>query len=307
MKSVGTRFFLFAGGIIFLFSCLLLYRTYAISNRLVYQLVEQEADLAFADWKRAHPEQVIDDLPFYMVGEVSQWSPSQGRTYNFGDRKVDYFDFGYDGLINFGFPRDAAMPMDSLFTWYSTVLHGTLQGEDILNYLDSHDDASPYDPDRKDPIHDGTLLLLAPGGAQIYYGDELARPLHVAGAQGDANLRSFMNWGDLARGGVTAEVLEHWRKLGRFRHAHPAVGAGVHRELQATPYIFSRTLETNGLVDRVLVAMDEDGGAKTIPVFGVFPDGTTLIDEYSGATGTVANDAITLTTPFSLVLLSERR
>ena len=269
--------------------------------------LKQEADLAFADWKRAHPEQVIDDLPFYMVGEVSQWSPSQGRTYNFGDRKVDYFDFGYDGLINFGFPRDAAMPMDSLFTWYSTVLHGTLQGEDILNYLDSHDDASPYDPDRKDPIHDGTLLLLAPGGAQIYYGDELARPLHVAGAQGDANLRSFMNWGDLARGGVTAEVLEHWRKLGRFRHAHPAVGAGVHRELQATPYIFSRTLETNGLVDRVLVAMDEDGGAKTIPVFGVFPDGTTLIDEYSGATGTVANDAITLTTPFSLVLLSERR
>jgi alpha-amylase len=269
--------------------------------------LKQEADLAFADWKQAHPEQVIDDLPFYMVGEVSQWSPSQGRTYNFGDRSVDYFDFGYDGLINFGFPRDAAAPMDSLFTRYSTALHGTLHGEDILNYLDSHDDASPYDPDRKDPIHDGTLLLLAPGGAQIYYGDELARPLHVAGAEGDANLRSFMNWGDLARGGVTADVLEHWRKLGRFRHAHPAVGAGVHRELQATPYIFSRTLETTGLVDRVLVAMDESAGAKTIPVFGVFPNGTTLVDEYSGATGTVANDALALTTPFSLVLLSERR
>ena len=121
-----------------------------------------------------------------------------------------------------------------------------------------------------------------PGGAQIYYGDELARPLQVAGAEGDANLRSFMNWGDLERGGATAEVLEHWRKLGRFRRAHPAVGAGVHRTLQAKPYIFSRTLESGGRVDRVLVAMDQGEGAKTIPVFGVFPEGTELVDAYSG-------------------------
>ncbi len=171
----------------------------------------------------------------------------------------------------------------------------------------SHDDGSPYDGERKDPLGAGTRLLLAPGGAQIYYGDELARPLRVEGADGDANLRSFMNWSDLAHGGATAEVLEHWRKLGRFRRAHPAVGAGEHRTLQAAPYIFSRTLDAEAVHDRVLVAMDQGEGAKTIPVFGVFPDGTELVDGYSGVEGRVVAGKITLTTTSGLVLLSERR
>jgi alpha-amylase len=115
-----------------------------------------------------------------------------------------------------------------------------------------------------------------------------------------------MNWDDLRRDS-TAAILDHWRKLGRFRHDHPAVGAGEHRRLQAQPYIFSRTLETDGRTDRVLVAMDQPEGAKTIPVFGVFADGTALVDAYSGATGSVRNGALALTTEFDLVLLGERR
>ncbi|MDP3775161.1 MAG: alpha-amylase family glycosyl hydrolase [Gemmatimonadales bacterium] len=270
--------------------------------------LKREAERAFADWKRAHPAQVLDSLPFYMMGEVYGYGLSQGRAYNFGDRTVDFFAHGYDGLINFGFKRDAAGSLDSLFTRYSTALGaGALRGVAILNYVSSHDDGSPYDRDRADPFGAGTRLLLAPGGAQIYYGDELARPLRIEGAEGDANLRSFMNWTGLERGGSTTLILRHWRKLGRFRRAHPAVGAGLHRRLQAEPYIFSRTLETDGLVDRVLVAMDQGEGAKTIPVFGVFRDGTELVDAYSGERGTVANGRISLTTGFGLVLLSERR
>lgn len=243
-----------------------------------------------------------------MMGEVYGYELSQGRAYNFGDRTVDFFAHGYDGLINFGFKREAAGSLDDLFTRYSTTLRaGALRGVAILNYVSSHDDGSPYDRDRADPFGAGTRLLLVPGGAQIYYGDELARPLRVEGAEGDANLRSLMNWTGLERGGSTTEILRHWRKLGRFRRAHPAVGAGAHRRLQAEPYIFSRTLETDGLVDRVLVAMDQGEGAKTIPVFGVFRDGTELVDAYSGERGTVANDRISLTTGFGLVLLSERR
>ncbi|MDH3458526.1 MAG: alpha-amylase family glycosyl hydrolase, partial [Gemmatimonadota bacterium] len=266
------------------------------------------ADQAFADWKAAHPGKVLDDLPFYMMGEVYNYDLRHGRDFDFGDRKVDYFDFGYDGLINFGFKGAAAGPLDSLFASYSATLRGgPLDGVAILNYLSSHDDGAPYDRDRQDPFGAGTRLLLAPGGAQIYYGDELARPLRIAGAQGDANLRSFMNWTDLEPEGTTAEVLEHWRKLGRFRRAHPAVGAGEHRRLQVAPYIFSRTIATAGFSDRVLVAMDQDAGRKTIPVFGVFPDGTELADGYSGATGRVTNGAISLTTGYDLVLLSERR
>jgi alpha-amylase len=270
--------------------------------------LKREAEKAFADWKRDHPAQALDRLPFYMVGEVYGWEPSQGRDYDFGDRRVDFFSHGYDGLINFGFKSDTTGSLDGLFTRYSATLHeGALRGVTVLNYLSSHDDGSPYDLDRKDPFAAGTRLLLAPGGAQIYYGDELARPLRVAGAEGDANLRSFMNWGDLEGGSITAEVLEHWRKVGRFRRAHPAVGAGVHRSLQAKPYIFSRSLETAGWVDRVLVAMDQEEGAKAIPVFGVFPDGTKLLDSYSGMSGVVRNGTFSLTTGWGLVLLGEPR
>jgi alpha-amylase len=271
--------------------------------------LKHEAELAFADWKLAHPGQALDSLPFYMVGEVYGYGAGQGRSYDFGDRRVDYYAYGYDALINFGFKGDAAGPLDSLFTRYASALGaGALRGVSILNYVSSHDDGGPYDLDREDPLGAGTRLLLAPGGAQIYYGDELARPLVVPGAAGDANLRSSMNWADLARGGsTTAEILAHWRKLGRFRRMHPAVGAGVHRMLQASPYIFSRTLAVDGISDQVLVALDQPAGAKTIPLFGVFADGAELEDAYSGVRATVVNGRISLTTPFALALMSERR
>jgi alpha-amylase len=268
--------------------------------------LKREAGRAFADWKRAHPALVLDSLPFYMVGEVFGWSAGQGREYSFGDKSVDYFANGYDALINFGFKSDAAGPMDSVFTHYSAALHGgALRGVAILNYISSHDDGAPYDRDRRDPFGAGTRLLLAPGGAQIYYGDELARPLTVPSAQGDANLRGLMNWRDLESGGPTAEVLRHWRKLGQFRRGHPAVGAGEHHALQADPYIFSRTLDANGRTDRVLVAMGLRRGYKSIPVFGVFPSGTELVDTYSGKAGTVRNDSVALTTGYGLLLLGE--
>jgi alpha-amylase len=266
--------------------------------------LKREARQALSDWRRNHPDQSRDSLPFYMVGEVYGWEPSQGRNYDFGDRRVDFFSNGYDGLINFGFKSDTGS-LDGVFTRYSGVLHeGALRGVSVLNYLSSHDDGSPYDADRKDPIGAGTRLLLAPGGSQIYYGDELARPLKVPRAEGDANLRSFMNWSDLER---RAEVLEHWRRLGRFRRAHPAVGAGVHRTLQPNPLIFSRTLERDGRIDRVLVAMDQGEGAKAIPVFGVFADGTKVVDAYSDVSGTVNHGKVWLRTGSGLVLLAEDR
>src|SRR5262249_48362928 len=150
---------------------------------------------------------------------------------------------GYDALINFGFKAEAKGSLDSVFSKYSAALTaGPLRGVAILNYLSSHDDGQPYDLERKDPFGAANRLLLAPGGAQIYYGDEVARPLQIPGTRGDATLRSFMNWDDLARGGKTAEVLAHWRKLARFRRAHPAVGAGVHHTIQSAPFVFSRTL-----------------------------------------------------------------
>ncbi len=277
--------------------------------------LRQEAVEALADWRKAHPAKVIDQLPFYMVGEVYGYGLGGGRGYDFGDKQVDFFGFGYDGLINFGFKAEAAQLLDSVFTRYAGVLDTDLRGVSILNYISSHDDGSPYDPERKDPFGAGTRLLLAPGGAQVYYGDELARPLRIEGADGDANLRSTMNWGDLEKGGITAQVLEHWRKVGRFRQAHPAIGAGDHHLIQAAPYVFSRTLANpqtpapgglagrEPLLDRVVIGMGQGTGPKTIPVSGQFPDGSRVVDAYSGVRGTVREGRVELSTPFDLVLL----
>jgi alpha-amylase len=269
--------------------------------------LKREARHAFAEWKQAHPDKVLDSLPFYMVGEVSGWDPSQGQTYSYGDSTVNFFSHGYDGLINFGFKRDAAGQLDSVFGGYAAVLNNALHGVSILNYVSSHDDMAPYDSARKDPFGAGTRLLLAPGGAQIYYGDETARPLRVPGAQGDANLRSFMNWRALELDSTTRRILEHWRKLGEFRRRHPAVGAGAQRTLQLKPYIFTRSLLTDQVDDRVVVAMDQPKGAKTVPVYGLFPTGTLLKDSYSGDTATVTKGAVSLTTDYDLVLLGQER
>jgi alpha-amylase len=129
----------------------------------------------------------------------------------------------------------------------------------------------------------------------------------IEGAEGDANLRGLMNWDDLARGGPTRETLAHWRRLGRFRSAHPAIGAGAHTRIQARPYVFGRTLEAAGRTDRVVVALDQPVGAKTVPVGSVFADGTRLVDGYSGTRTMVRNGSATLTTPYAVVLLAEGR
>ncbi|MGB5676147.1 MAG: alpha-amylase family glycosyl hydrolase [Gemmatimonadota bacterium] len=266
-----------------------------------------ESERAFEDWRSANPDLVLDGLPFYMMGEVYNYNIKNGRVFDFGGGDtVDFFDYGYDGLINFDFADRSDESLDQFFTRYAATLEGELQGVSIINYISSHDDDTPWDAARKQPYMAGTRLLLAPGGAQIYYGDEVARPLVVAGARGDANLRSNMSWRAAEGPAYMAEILAHWRKLGQFRHAHPAVGAGEHQRLRVEPYVFSRTLEKNGFViDRVIVAMDLDAGPKTIFVYGLFPDGTELLDAYSGKTAFVTNGEITLDTDFGLVLLSE--
>ena len=143
-----------------------------------------------------------------------------------------------------------------MFSKYSTLLQREFAGKSIVHYISSHDDGGPYDLDRKDPINAGTKLLLCPGAVQVYYGDETNRPLVVEGTEGDANLRSFMNWSELQanqkRNGFAAQdVLAHWQKLGRFRRAHLAVGAGVHTQLSDAPYTFKRVHTSGSIQDQV--------------------------------------------------------
>lgn len=276
----------------------------------VWRDLYNEATHAFAEWKSAHPKEVLDDQPFYMTGEVYGYNIASGLHYDFGDQQVNYFDYGFTSLINFGMKGDARESYEKLFSRYSALLQGPLRGKSVLHYLSSHDDGSPFDPLRNHPLEAGLKLLLCPGASQIYYGDETSRLLSVPGAEGDANLRSFMNWDELAsntlrNGFHIQEVLTHWQKLGRFRRDHPAVGAGIHTQLSSKPYLFKRTFTKGPYSDAILAGIDLEKGPKTIPVRGVFPDGARVRDYYSDVTARVVDGKVTIDSDFGIVLLGE--
>ena len=262
-----------------------------------------EAAYAFENWKQRYPEKVLDDIPFYMVGEVYSYGASGGREFDFGDRKVDYFDYGFQALINFELKQDATKDYEWVFKKYSDLLYTKLKGKSILNYLTSHDDGSPFDPDRTQPYKSANMLLLTPGAAQVYYGDETSRDLTIEGTVGDATLRSFMNWEELDSLEQTQNVLAHWQKLGQFRSKHPAVGAGKHKRLSKSPYVFSRTFQKEDYRDKVVVGLDLPEGTKSLKVKGFFGDGTTLYDTYSGTEVVVSNGQVELDTPYNTALL----
>jgi alpha-amylase len=272
--------------------------------------LRKEADAAFNDWKKANPKKLLDHQPFYLVGEVYGYGISGGRNYDFGDRKVDYFNHGFTSLINFEFKSDANNNYESLFSKYSNHLKNALKGQSVVNYLSSHDDGSPFDKQRKQPVEAGTKLLLCPGASQVYYGDETCRSLDIPGTNGDATLRSFMNWEELTRnnavnGYPVNEVLAHWQKLGTFRKAHPAVGAGVHEKVASKPYLFKRTYQSDSYEDKVVVGLGLEKGKKDIPVKGIFEDGAVLKDYYSGQTLKVVAGRVSLDSGYDIVLLGK--
>jgi len=261
-----------------------------------------QCEYAFENWKKNNPSKVLDDNKFYTIAEVYNYGISGGQEFDFGDKKVNYFQNGFNNMINFEFKWDAQKEYEFVFSKYSEKLNGTLEGYSVLNYLSSHDDGTPFDAKREKSIESGTKLLLSPGVAQVYYGDETARSLVVEGAQGDATLRSFMNWDQLEKDKKTQEILLHWQKLGQFRKNHPAVGAGIHKEISAKPYTFSRGYTVGNYLDKVIVGLDLPKGKKVLTVSSVFQDGTKLRDAYSGQEAVVIKGIAAIDTPFDIVL-----
>jgi len=273
----------------------------------IWAELKKEALAALRAWKEANPAMKLDDNPFWMVGEVYNYSAGSGQPFDYGDTTVNFYNHGFESLINFDFKYDAQKNYEAIFAKYDTLLHGgLLDGVNIMNYLSSHDDGAPFDPIRVRSEEAANKLLLAQGAAQIYYGDESDRTLVVPGSVGDATLRSFMNWDDIQQNDSVQQVLEHWGKLGRFRNEHLAVGAGRHLTLATMPYTFARTYNMNGVQDKVVIALDALAGEKELIVKEVFEDGTRLTDAYSGQEGIVAFGKVTINSPYSVVLLSAR-
>jgi alpha-amylase len=226
------------------------------TEEYVWQEFKELADYSFAEYKRNNPEKVLDDNDFYLVGEVYNYGISGGQNFDFGDRKVNYFDNAFNSLINFEFKWNAQQQEpEALFQKYDGLLHTELKDYGTVNYLSSHDDGQPFDKEREKPYETATLLLLSPGTSQIYYGDETARSMTIDGTVGDATLRSMMNWEDVENDTETGEILEHWQKLGQFRAAHPAVGAGRHEVISREPHYFVRRYEQGDHEDVVIIGI----------------------------------------------------
>ncbi len=275
------------------------------TNEDVWKDFQKICQESFDIYKRNNPSKVLDNNLFFTVGEVYGFGISQKQDYNFGDKKVNYYQNGFKSLINFDFKGDANKSYEELFSNYSNLLHSDLNGKTVMNYLTSHDDGSPFDKDRKRTYEAGTKLLLAPGISQVYYGDETARTLTVIGADGDATLRSNMNWNDLTVSSSTNNLLKHYQKLGKFRANHPAVGAGVHQMISNQPYYFSRLLNKGNFTDKVIIGLDVKEQLKEVKVSGVFADGTQLRDFYSGASMSVINGKVSFSSNSPIILLEK--
>jgi alpha-amylase len=272
-------------------------------NEDVWGELHKEANIAFEMWKKKHESKILDDNPFHMVGEVYNYGISGGRQFDFGDKKVDFFEYGFKSLINFELKTDADNDYEAIFKKYSDILNTKLKDKSVLNYLTSHDDGSPYDKERKKPYRAANVLLLTPGASQVYYGDETSRSLTFEGTEGDATLRSFMNWEELDSLPNVQQIHKHWQKLGQFRKNHPAIGAGKHKRLAKSPYVFSRTYVNGDFRDKVVVGLDLPKGKKSLWVKGFFGDGTKLYDTYSETEVTVANGKVILDNDFDIALL----
>jgi alpha-amylase len=275
------------------------------TEAFVWQEFKKECDYAFEEFKNNNPEKVLDDNDFYLVGEVYNYGISGGQLFDFGDKKVNYFDPpAFQSLINFEFKWNAQqMSKEKMFQKYDSILDHDLKSFSVLNYLTSHDDGSPFDPKRQKTIEAANLLLLSPGESQVYYGDETGRPLEVKDAVGDANLRSFMNWEDLKSTDSLQQVLEHYQKLGQFRAKHPAVGAGKQRIISEDPLLFTRTFENGSITDKVLIGMDLGENELQIDVVNIFSKSEKVFDFYSGKTYQIEDGKIILRPVNGLVLL----
>ena len=197
------------------------------------------------------------------------------------DYKAEYADAGFMSLVNFYFPK-----------------HGDLDGIVYLwqaysDAIEAHPDWHPFsylnnsyhrDTDMDNMVDCATTLLLSPGAAQIFYGDESLRGLSDArfNVDSDQAFRSDMNWGS-----VDNTTLEHFRRLGTIRRNHPILIGGK-QEIIDTHTCVRR----EGSVTYIIRLCPE--ARPTIAVAPYFKDGDEVVELYSSCRTTVVNGRITL-------------
>ncbi len=260
--------------------------------------LNEEADIAFEEYKANNPDKVLDpDADFWTTGE----------SWGHGVTKSAFFtEGGFSSIINFSFKGASTSNIKAKYNDLAKVNKD--DDFNVLSYISSHDDALH---DRNNLIDGGTSLLLAPGAVQIFYGDETARPLgwtdfFTKGEYKDQMYRTSMNWSDLTDSNSQAsKTLAHWQKLGQFRNNHLAVGAGDNIDISDSPYTFGRIYNKDGDSDRVVCVVGASGTID-VDVSKVFSNGSKVRDAYTGATTTVKDGKATFTADSNGVILIEK-
>lgn len=230
--------------------------------------LSEACNAALARWRAAHP----DD-------PASKWTDSFYMTGDFDcagiDYKAGYADAGFSSMVNFYFPKHG--DLDAIvYTWQayadSMAVHSDWHPFSYLN------NSYHRDADMTNMTDCATTLLLAPGVAQIFYGDESRRPISDArlNVDSDQAFRSDMNWAT-----ADSALLDHFRRLGIIRRAHRAIGSGSQQTIDAHTCL--RTAQG----DTVVIAVALSDG-QPVNVGAAFADGTPVTNLYTGEKATVA-------------------
>lgn len=222
------------------------------------------------------------DEDFWMTGECFPWYI--GNT--------GFYGIGFDSMIDFSYNSGSGRTPD-IGDWAGRAnsLNGAPDdGQNALAYVSSHD-TSLHRPG--DMITLGTNFLLLPGQVQIFYGDETARPNGDGGSDSTQGTRSDFNWG-----AVDGDVNKHWKKVGKFRQGHPAVGGGKQTEIAGNT--FKRYYNGQAGEDTVVIYA---GSSSSVTVSGAFNDGVQVRNAYTGETATVSGGKATFNTASNPVLV----
>lgn len=227
---------------------------------------------ALGRWRKKHNGEPPSDWTdrFYMTGDFDNATI---------DYKPEYADAGFSSMVNFYFPKHGDLD-GAFYTWqaYADSVQ-THKDWHPFNYLNN---SYHRDADMSNMIDCATTLLLAPGVAQVYYGDETGRKLSDARLNVDSNqaFRSDMDWND-----IDESLLSHFQRLGQIRRSNPVVGTGRQRTIDTHTCL--RYNDTDSLLI-ILKPMPE----RAISIDGIYPDGTTLTELYTGQTAIVRDGTV---------------
>ncbi len=226
---------------------------------------------------------------FWMTGECFGWEHGDTGYFTQG---------GFDSMINFAFNSSEGStgrtPSTGDWEYYSNFCNGS-NGRQVLNYVSSHDTGLHRLGDQKKVA---TMLLLCPGGAQIYYGDETSRPMMSGCGDQSMATRSDFNWDAVDN----ADNL-HWQKIGQFRRRNPAVGGGRQTNLGGDTY--ARTFTDGDYSNAVVIKLNTQAGRSyTVNVGSAFAEGAKVMDGYNTQnSATVSAGKVTMTASGPVLLI----